>query len=143
MGYVSRGLSGFSGFSGLNGLNGLSGLSGLSGQWTQTDCQTPDLRSSVLFSCSYQFALFFSRKKREAMVDDFNTFDSHPPFLLNGDVGTGCLRVAFQQVSPCTSLLSLCVQGRRNLRDHGTSLFLSRFGRVPLILASLLFGGRM
>ena len=36
----------------------------------------------------------------EAMVVEFDTLDSHPPFLLNGDVGTGCLRVAFQQVSP-------------------------------------------
>ena len=70
----------------------------------------------------------------EAMVVEFDTFDSHPPFLLNGDVGTGCSRGVFQQVSPCTSLLSLCVQGRCNLRDHGTSLFFHDSGEWPLFL---------
>ena len=77
----------------------------------------------------------------EAMVVEFDTFDSHPSFLLNGDVGTGCLRVAFQQVSPCTSLLFLCVQGRYNLRDHGASLFFHDWGECPS--SGLLFGGRM
>ena len=86
MGYEFRGLSGL----------GLSGLNGLNGQWTQVTCQIPDLWSSVLFSCSYPSLFSSCRKKMEAMVVEFDTFDSHPPFLLNGDVGTGCLRVAFQ-----------------------------------------------
>ena len=79
----------------------------------------------------------------EAMVVEFDTFDSRPSFLLNGDVGTGCLRVAFQQVSSCTSLLFLCVQGRCNLRDHGASPIFSWLRRVSLILISSFSGGRM
>ena len=89
-------------------------------QWTQTVCQIlPDFRSSVLFLSPTTFLFSSYRKRMEAMVVELDTFDSHPPFLLNGDVGTGCLRVVFQQVSPCTSLLFLCAQGRCSLRDHG------------------------
>ena len=72
----------------------------------------------------------------EALVVEFDTFDSHPPFLLNGDVGAGCLRVDFQQVSPCTSLIFLCVQGHCSLRDHGGFLYLSMIGESALLLTS-------
>ena len=56
----------------------------------------------------------------EAMVvEQFDTFESHLPSLLNGDGGTGCSRVTFQQGFSLYTPAFLRVQGRYNLRDHG------------------------
>ena len=55
----------------------------------------------------------------EAMVVEFDTLDSHPSFLLNGDVGTGCSRVDFQQVfSLCTPAFPLCTGPLQPLRQR-------------------------
>ncbi len=94
-----------------------------------------DLWSPVLFSCSYQFALFFSQEEK-AMVVDFDTFDSHPPFLLNGDVGTGCLRVCFSAgfslYIPAFPSCTRSLQPKRQ-RDF---LYLSMIRESALLLAS-------
>ena len=121
-GYVFRRFRGFCGFSGLRRPVRFLTVGRLFYSLVPTSCLVPS-----------------GRKKMEAMVVEFDTFDSHPSFLLNWDVGTGCSRGVFQQVSPCTSLLSLCVQGRCNLRDHGTSLFFHDSGEYPLFLSPIVW----
>ena len=80
-------------------------------QWTQTT-------SVVCFILLFLLVASFlpPGRRMEAMVVEFDTFDSHPFVPTQWGLRDS---VVFQQVSPCTSLLSLCVQGRCNLRDHG------------------------
>ena len=76
----------------------------------------------------------------EAMVVEFDTFDSHPPFLLNGDVGTGCLRVAFR-FSLYIPAFPLCTKPLQPKETTGLSLSFHDWGECPFFLP--LFGGRM